>query len=251
MQKLQPYIPYLGNKFRIAEDIYAVMRTNFTFKNVVSLFCGGGALELLLAQKGFAVLANDLDSGLIELHNHLLHHGNIPKDFITREMFFEMKDQPNWLGAYIRHCWSFGNNQEDYMYSVEREKGDPALLIEHGSRIKHLEDYRSLDVSSNIRFISNDYRDVDLSPYSPADTIIYCDPPYKGTRGYHVGEFDNEAFYKWALALPYTALISEYDMPEPFTCIASFPKRQGIGNYNATVLEKLYTNKPVQIGLGL
>ena len=146
MQKSQPYIPYLGNKFRIAEDIYAVMRTNFTFKNVVSLFCGGGALELLLAQKGFTVLANDLDSGLIELHNHLLHHGNIPKDFISREMFFEMKDKPNWLGAYVRHCWSFGNNQEDYMYSVERENGDPALLIEHGSRIKAIRKKRKLTI---------------------------------------------------------------------------------------------------------
>lgn len=251
MSALQPYIPYQGNKFKIAEDIYGAMRTNFSFENVVSLFCGGGALELMLAQKGYNVLANDLDSGLIELHNHLLHHGTYPKDFITREMFFEMREYKNWLGAYVRQCWSFGNNQEDYMYSKERIEGDPSALKEHLLRWRHLEDYRSLDVSDNIRFISNDYRDVDLSGFRVDNTIVYCDPPYKGTRGYFVGEFDTEAFYKWALESPFTILISEYDMPEPFQLVASFPKQQGMGNYNTMVVEKLYCNKPVKIGLGI
>lgn len=251
--KIQPYIPYLGNKYKIAEDIYAAMRQNFTFKNVVSLFCGGGSVEIMFARKGYNVLANDIDSGLIELHNRLIHGGGYPNDFITREMFEELKLDKNWLGAYVRQVWSFSNNQEDYLYSRERAAGDPALLVEHRRRQRHIDEYMSLNISDKIKFISNDYRDVDLSGFDPKDTILYLDPPYKGTRQYHVGEFDSEEFHKWVLELPFTAVISEYEMPEPFQCIASFDKMQESagGTHHKSIKERLYCNKPVQIGLGL
>lgn len=254
MSTSQPYIPYMGNKFKIVNNIYDVLRQNFHFENVVSLFCGGGSLEYFLAQRGFNVLANDLDSGLIELHNHLVHGGALPDDFITREMFMEMRELQNWLGAYVRQVWSFSNNQSSYLYSKERVQGPEELLVEHRLRKRHLEDIRSLkDANLSLRFISNDYRDVDLSAFRPDNTIIYCDPPYKGTRGYNVGEFDNEAFYKWALANDFTVVISEYDMPAEFNCIAQFPKVQGSAGakHQKTVLEGLYTNKPVKIGLGI
>lgn len=61
------------------------------------------------------------------------------------------------------------------------------------------------------------------------DSVIYCDPPYKGTAEYVSGEFDHNAFYDWAENQK-NIFISEYSMPENrFKQIASFKKRSLLG----------------------
>lgn len=73
-----------------------------------------------------------------------------------------------------------------------------------------------------------DYRDIEILP----DSIIYCDPPYKGTRKYRNEEFDYEAFYHWCETQDVPVFISEYDMPEErFKVIAS---RSRTSTFSAT-----------------
>lgn len=54
-------------------------------------------------------------------------------------------------------------------------------------------------------------------------SVVYCDPPYKGTAGYGE-EFDHEAFYDWCRKQENLTIISEYDMPEDFIEIANKTK---------------------------
>lgn len=75
-----------------------------------------------------------------------------------------------------------------------------------------------------------------------------CDPPYRGTAGYRCGDFDHEAFYKWALAQPGLVLISEYSMPEGFFLVDEYFKwvESGRGARGKAGVERLYSNKPVK-----
>ncbi|MCM1295405.1 MAG: DNA adenine methylase [Muribaculaceae bacterium] len=83
-----------------------------------------------------------------------------------------------------------------------------------------------------------DYRDVEILPNS----IIYCDIPYKGTKGYRNKGFDHEAFYEWALKQTQPIFISEYDMPDDFVAIAEWNRVSTFcaTNNNLRKVEKIF-----------
>ena len=89
------------------------------------------------------------------------------------------------------------------------------------------------------------YEAVDVPPNS----VIYCDPPYKGTEGYGVNKadggqgFDHERFYDWCERQKELVIISEYDMPrERFACVWQKPHRSRLASVsnNTRVTERLY-----------
>lgn len=57
----------------------------------------------------------------------------------------------------------------------------------------------------------------------PKTSLVYYDPPYKGTCGYSTSKsFDHDRFYDWARQMKHdghTVYISEYDMPGDFSCV--------------------------------
>ena len=77
----------------------------------------------------------------------------------------------------------------------------------------------------------------------PDNSVVYCDPPYRGTNEYRI-RFDHEAFFKWATANKNILFISEYQMPEGFNEVANFERRSLLSSKSrAQVNEKLYCNK--------
>ena len=80
----------------------------------------------------------------------------------------------------------------------------------------------------------------------PEGSLIYCDPPYRGTSGYTTSKnFDYDTFYDWARQMKrdgHTVFISEYDMPGDFQCVWSKQLTNSLNNtktYKPT--ERLYT----------
>lgn len=56
----------------------------------------------------------------------------------------------------------------------------------------------------------------------PSRSIIYCDPPYRGTMGYSTGNFDHDVFWEWcrrARAAGHDVFVSEYAAPSDFECV--------------------------------
>lgn len=51
------------------------------------------------------------------------HTLEIHKEWISREMFYALKDTDN----YVKYCWSFGNNGKDYLYGRDMEEYKRAL----------------------------------------------------------------------------------------------------------------------------
>jgi site-specific DNA-adenine methylase len=89
--------------------------------------------------------------------------------------------------------------------------------------MQSLESLESLESLQRLEFTNLDYREVKILP----DSVIYCDIPYRGTTTYIVngGGFDYEELYDWAQNQKELVIISEYQMPEGFTCIGKKSKR--------------------------
>ena len=110
--------------------------------------------------------------------------------------------------------------------------------------LESLERLESLESLQRLERLQGDYRDIRIEPGS----VIYCDPPYHGTDGYGV-DFDHDAFCRWCMEQESLVVISEYNMPDGFTCVAEFEHRSTLcATANKAVKERLYVPSH-QIGM--
>jgi len=82
----------------------------------------------------------------------------------------------------------------------------------------------------------------------PDESIIYCDPPYKGTTGYGI-KFDHDKFWDWCRLKHreyHTVFVSELDAPSDFSCIWSREINTNMykinGKYSERRIEKLFNH---------
>lgn len=69
---------------------------------------------------------------------------------------------------------------------------------------------------------SVDFENVEV----PSDSVVYCDPPYRGFSPYSKAKgFNHDRFYEWALRQTVPVFVSEYAMPEDFVEVAAWQKR--------------------------
>lgn len=272
---------YQGCKSKIAERIIEVLPRAEHFYD---LFCGGGSIThcALMSGKWQHVHFSDIDEVVMCVKDML--DGNIPdgSEWVSREDFFMRKDEEPW----IRVLWSFGGAGRNYMYGRKIEPYKKAVHemifapTPNERRLKFKEVCRLIPsvlvkpskqrvmptITSNIEldrlqseerrraciqypFFGGeyemrvaDYRDIEILP----DSIIYADPPYKGTAGYNGSKmcnFDHESFYDWCEAQEVPVFISEYWMPEDrFKCIAEWERTSTFSATNNALkkLEKLF-----------
>jgi hypothetical protein len=112
--------------------------------------------------------------------------------------------------------------------------------LEQLQRLLRLQQLERLE--QNITFTNLDYRDVKIIT-PPEETLVYLDPPYRGTEKYIEGINYNEldAFFT---NLPCGAFMSEYNAP--FDCIHEIKTRSTFHQNNSTPkIERLYINRPV------
>lgn len=117
--------------------------------------------------------------------------------------------------------------------------------LERLTRLQSLERLHCLnelnnEQKDNIKFYSDDYQNI---PLTDNDVVIYCDPPYKNTGKYRV-DFNHNEFYSWCRKQKELVIISEYNMPEDFICIAKKEKISLMCSSNRTTqTEKLFVPK--------
>lgn len=91
----------------------------------------------------------------------------------------------------------------------------------------------------DVKFIHCDYKDLEL----PENSIIYCDPPYKDTKGYK-DEFNHGEFYEWCrqkFRQGHQIYISEFSAPEDFKCILEIEKTNSFDSFKSKKqTEKLF-----------
>lgn len=243
-------LPYKGSKNTIAEGVVDHLPGADVLMDV---FCGGCAVThaAMLPGKFDRIIANDLAGDMPQLFLDAIN-GKYADErrWISREDFFRLKD----TDAYVRTCWSFGNDCCTYMYGREIEPAKeklhklifadtPAermaayrLLLKEQRKLDNLESLERLEISGV------DYRDLQI----PENAVIYCDPPYNCTKDCYGIRFDRRAFLDWANAQSAPVIISEYDIEDDrFAVLAERTKKQLIqgAKTQKTVTERLYAPK--------
>ena len=127
-------IPYMGSKSGIAEWVGSYLPPADT---LVDLFAGGCAVThcAMLQRKYKRYIVNDITDAPRLFCDAIAGKYRNEKRWISREDFFRLKDDD----PYVRLCWSFGNNQRDYLYARKIEQWKKAL---HYARV--LGDYSLL-----------------------------------------------------------------------------------------------------------
>ena len=129
-------IPYQGSKNSIAIKLLKKMLDEKPkAKYFVDLFGGGGSMSFTALQMGLKVIYNEKQTGLVNFIRYIFDrvktgekgkYGLFPNDFykfITREEFKKLKDEDSIKGQFARICYSFGNNQKDYLFGdIEKTK---------------------------------------------------------------------------------------------------------------------------------
>ena len=119
MKKNSYGIGYQGSKNRIAEEIIEQLPSGHRF---VDLMAGGCSMTHCAALSGKydKVLCNDLYPYGSNLFKNALN-GEYSKPeylrWISREDFYKEKDTDD----FVKMCYSFGNNGQNYMYSEKLE----------------------------------------------------------------------------------------------------------------------------------
>ena len=83
--------------------------------------------------------------------------------------------------------------------------------------------------------------------YIPADSIIYCDPPYANTTKYK-DDFNHDEFWQWCrdkVKEGHQVFISEYNAPDDFVCIWSQELNVSVAKdgKHKKAIEKLFIHK--------
>lgn len=242
-------MPYMGSKSKIAKWIVDMLPAAHTW---VEPFAGGCAVThaAILSGKYKKFIINDItDSAkvFVDAINGKFKNEN---RWISRSDFLELKDED----AYVRLCFSFGNDQKTYCYSREIEPYKRAfhyavmfndfkpfenlgiklnisktfnsgyerriyikrhlIAIRKDKHAGYLQSLERLQRLQSLERLQPLQLDYRDVPIPKNDYIVYCDPPYVNTNAY-LSSFNHDEFYKWALSIK-NLFISEYEMPEPF-----------------------------------
>lgn len=266
-------LPYMGSKNRIARDIVEQLPSAEYF---VDLFCGGCAVThaAMLSGKYKKFIVNDIAPDMPCLFVDAINgkYRN-EKRWISREDFERLKD----TDAYVRTCWSFGNGGYSYIYGRKIEPwkkalhyarvlGDFSLLkrdfgidtndasrqnIAKNADTWKLRDklkysLKSLESLESLQLYNGDYQEVKI----PADSCVYCDPPYGNCdttidKRTYCKAFDYSRFYDWLRTRDFPVYVSEYAMPDDFVSVWSRNKicKYSQTNNNLKTMEHLFVHK--------
>lgn len=214
----------MGSKSRIAKHIVPIIQSKINsnkYRNYIEPFAGGmNVIDKVICERRFAC---DLNKYLIALFQHLQGGGSLPET-VDRELYSKVRSAPHeyedWFVGCIGFLASYNGRWFDGGYAqpgIEKTKtGERYRDYYREAKANILAQIPSL---MDVRFMVRDY--IAMEPH---DSVIYCDPPYMGTKQYqNARQFDHERFWKimraWSNNGNNIVLISEETAPSDFICL--------------------------------
>ena len=201
---------YMGSKNRIAKYIVPIM-LNEASKHGISTWVEpfvGGANTIDKVPDRFTKYGYDLNphtiSALIGIRDCV---NNLPLE-ITEEYYNSIRDsKPDKINSLILFGASFGGK---FNAGFARGKTNTGVSRDYWKETIRNAKKQSPKIQG-LEFQVADYRTLSFE-----NSLIYCDPPYKGTSGYKTGNFDHNEFFSWCVKqkeLGNVVFVSEYDAP--------------------------------------
>lgn len=241
---------YIGSKYSIWKYIKDIILDGYgeSYNNYVEPFCGGcNSMMHVKTSFGCRRIASDINPYLIAMFKSLIKNESqfYP---ISRDLYYDafMAYKNNdftkfslsdlgWIGFMAAYRGKFFGGYS----GIVNSKRDGELDFVNIS-IKSV--LKTLDGISDVEFYCCSYDKLNI----PLNSIIYCDPPYKGTLGYGY-TFNYDEFYDWCVnetKRGNKVFISEYEIEdERFKEIFSIENKCCL-NKNQKLkdrIEKLYT----------
>lgn len=241
---------YMGSKARIKNEILPIILENRKDGQCyVEPFAGG--MNTISHVDGYKI-ANDNNKYLIEMFKGL-QKGNTYPNLIPKEIYDVARDTFNgklkndisddYIG-WIGYMGSANGRFFDGGYSgvsITKEGKERDYIRESISNIS-----KQLDSLKDIDFVSGHYEEM----YIPENSIIYCDPPYSGTKQYSTSkDFNHNRFFEWCREKSkegHSIFVSEYNAPSDFKIVwekqvKSSLSANSVGGGNKNSIEKLFT----------
>ena len=234
---------YVGSKNRLSKELCPIIQSyiNENTRGYLEPFVGGAnIIDKIDCKKKIGL---DIHEELIELLNALQNGWIPPKEVSEQEYRDIMKnknDYPKYLVGYVGFQLSYGAK---WFGGYRRDStGKRNYAIEAYNNV-----VKQIDKLSGITFRCMNFLDIPKDKVK--NYLIYCDPPYRGTTEYKTTKFPYDEFYQWCrdMSKDNTVLISEYWMPEDFTCIWSkehktmLNSNKQAGDMGKIRIERLYT----------
>lgn len=240
---------YMGSKSRIAKHIVPIIQRYIDDNNIRCYwepFVGGAnVIDKISCQHK---IGSDKNQYLIALLNHVKNDGQL-LDSVSKELYDKARTAFNNGDTSEFEDWQIGNI--GFLASYNGRWFDGGYAKPGYEKTKNGLRYRDyyneaksnlLDQSPDligIEFVCQDYADI-----RPSGTLIYCDPPYQGTKQYaNAMMFDYDLFWKavreWSA--DNIVIVSEQNAPEDFTCIWEQEVSRSIkANDKSKATEKLF-----------
>ena len=203
----------MGSKRRIAKHLVLVIKAHRKANQVyVEPFAGG--MNMMEHFRGKRI-ANDLNHYVIACFK-ALQKGWIPPEFVSEDDYKDIKNNKDkhddflvgYVGVNSFGCKWFGGYRRDFKgqeHAPDSWRHHKASSLNQSQKLK------------NVKFTSCSYENLEI----PKNSVIYCDPPYKGTTGY-LSKINHANFWQWVrdrVAEGHTVFVSEYEAPEDFKTI--------------------------------
>jgi DNA adenine methylase len=227
---------YFGGKYAISKPLSAFLNSLLTpGQAFVDAFCGSCNVVSRINPNRRRI-ANDLHTELMALWEHVLSGRELP-DVVSEELYQTLRyiGEP-WEKAFAGFGCSFGGK---YWGGYARET--PGNLDYCGRARRALREKAS--TMQCVELHCGSYDEIPI----PEGALVYCDIPYRGTKGYSVGAFDHDRFYEWASRVP-NVYVSEYARSIPagwraVWSIESYQSIRGADSKRAKTLEVLITKE--------
>ena len=180
--------------------------------------------------------------GDIEKTKHLAHdivmfrcEDSLKEFNELHQVNYTISNAETWSERRLHHKKEWNRHMKIKDYSKLEE-------LQRLQRLQQLERLEQLQPLNNLTLTNLDYKDVKIE--TPIDeTIVYLDPPYRGTAKYIEDVFHDEIdnYFK---SSPYTCFMSEYKAP--FKSILELKKAKLMNSMKeerSYALEQLYINK--------
>jgi len=232
---------YVGSKRRIANHILPIiLEHRKPGQYYVEPFVGGfNTMDKVDGPR----IANDRNEYLIALFQEVVN-GWIPPENVTREKYHDVKSNmdkkyPDYFVGFVGFGCSFGGGffggYASPYHRSGRTKAENHCLQSRNAVLKQAKKLEGVE------FHSGSYLDLEI----PDKSIIYCDPPYEGTKSYK-DKLDHRVFWQWVReknAEGHQIFVSEYQAPKDFLCVWSKSLRVEVASAKdrKNKIEKLFT----------
>lgn len=238
---------YMGSKSKVAKYIVPIIQEEIAthkIKQYVEPFVGGAnIIDKIVCDKKTGC---DKQKYLIALYQNLDKFNMLP-EFVTKEHYSEVRDCYNrktkefedWYIGAIGFLASYNGRFFDGGYAgiVKTKVGTTRNYYNEAKR--NLE--QQIEKLEGIEWKCGDYRE---TCGNVENALIYCDPPYLGTKQYATSQkFYYDEFWDWCreMSKRNIVLISEHAARDDFECIWEAPIKRTIDNKQGIkTIERLF-----------